>query len=168
MRWLKRRRANIAEWVQIGAGLAQIFAVVIAGYWTFHLHEITGEAELNPNLTIDATELPYNDSQRLLVVHVRPKNVGKVPFDPDDANMWVRVKRIPSGLNAGAFSVDRLPVTYEQKQMLTRYHGGYEIDPGIEFDEVATFVVPPGTYHVEGELTWSDEDVGDQTLIAIK
>ncbi|WP_230948988.1 hypothetical protein, partial [Burkholderia vietnamiensis] len=128
-----------------------------------------GASELNPNVTIDATVLPYSESRRLLIVHLRPKNVGKVPVDLSDGEMWVKVRQIPDKIGDGPINFDKLPVTFQKTDMLQRYKGGYEIDPGVEFDEIATFVVQPGKYHVEGEAGWPDgDDVGDQTVVNVQ
>jgi hypothetical protein len=175
-KWLEANRANIATWSQAISTIVQVIAVCIAGYWTYHLHVVTGETDENVNVSVEATSLPYSKAQRLLIVHFRPKNVGKVPvtYDKED-DARVVVKQIPDDHAAGAVDLDKLPVAYERRNLFARYGEPYEIDPGIEFDELATFVVPPGTYHVEGiigspnnkELRL-DETIGGQTVIRIE
>jgi len=174
-KWLEANRANIASWSQAISTVVQVIAVCIAGYWTYHLHVVTGETDENVNASVEAASLPYSESQRLLIVHFRPKNVGKVAvtYDKkDDAR--VVVKQIPDNQPAGAVDVDKLPVAYVKKDLFGRYGDEYEIDPGIEYDEVATFVVPPGTYHVEGIIGSpnkefrADETIGGQTVIRIE
>jgi hypothetical protein len=169
-KWLEANRANIASWSQAISTIVQVIAVCIAGYWTYHLHVVTGETDENVNVSVEATSLPYySKAQRLLIVHMRPKNVGKVPVTynkNDDAR--VVVKLIPDDHPAGAVDMDKLPVAYEKKDLFGRYGDEYEIDPGIEYDEVITFVVPPGTYHVEGVIGQADETIGDQAVIRIE
>ena len=137
---------------------------------------MTAETVENINVTVEATSLPYSNTQRFLVVHVRPKNVGKVPVifkKPDD--LRATVKRIPDALGTGSVDIDALPVTVEKKDMLSRpgYGDEYELDPGVDFDEVAAFVVTPGTYHVEASLHQHqkkldiDDTYGDQTVVRI-
>ena len=154
--------------------VAQVVAVGIAGWWTYHLHDSTGEGVVNPNATLQLTVLPYYTSkdQRLLLVHVHPKNAGKVPIylrKPDD--LRVKVKRIPEQGLSGVIDVDRLPKPVaEIDGMLKRYGDEYELDPGVEFDEVASFVLPLGLYHVEAELSFGKEGdtVGDQEIVELK
>ena len=175
-KWLEANRANIASWSQAISTVVQVIAVCIAGYWTYHIHVVTGETDENVNVTIEATSLPYSKAQRLLIVHMRPKNVGKVPVTykkNDDAR--VVVKLIPDDHTADAVDVDKLPVAFEKKDLFGRYGDRYEIDPGIEFDEVATFVVQPGTYYVESIIGTPnnkelrlDETIGGQMIIRIE
>jgi hypothetical protein len=168
------KREDIPTWLQAVSAAAQVVAVIIGGYWVYHIHNVTGETDENINVTVEATSLPYSSAQRFLVVHVRPKNVGKVPVTfkkPDD--LRVIVKRIPDALGAGTADVDALPVTVEKEHMLSRpsYGDEYELDPGVEFDEVAAFVVVPGTYYIEAELQQKvglDDTYGDQTVVRIE
>jgi hypothetical protein len=53
-----------------------------------------------------------------------------------------------------------------------RYDGGYELDPGAAFDEVATFLIPQGSYHVEAGIDWKDKksadnEVNDQAVVQV-
>jgi hypothetical protein len=63
--------------------MATIGAVVIAGIWTYHLHQITGEEEINPEIWVSAQTFSYSNDARFLLVRIRRKNVGKVPIDLD-------------------------------------------------------------------------------------
>jgi hypothetical protein len=174
--WIQRNEERIELWSKVVSTVVQVIALAIAGFWTYHLHLVTSESEQNPNLTMSISVLPYTEGDRLLTIHVKPKNVGKVPIvirqgDESRGGMWVRIKRLPASAKNGPVDTDALPVLFEKPGMLKRYlHNGetYELDPGVEFDELATFVVPVGKYHIESEIDYPSVDVGDQEIISVQ
>lgn len=62
-----------------------------------------------------------------------------------DDQMSVAVRRIPEQPGSGFVDPDALNLTFEKNEIMRRYGGEYELQPGINYDEVAIFVVPPGT-----------------------
>jgi len=142
--------------------LAQVIAVVIAGIWTFHIQDITGASELNPEMWVSAQSLAYGKDMRLLTVHVREKNVGKVPVSFGPHALTLVVKKVPDSLPSGYVDIDRQPALFTVKNLLKdeTYLG-----VGAEFQDVAEFVVPLGTYDVEASLLLPDGDVvGDVAI----
>lgn len=138
--------------------VAQILAVAIAGYWTWHLHDITGEADINPQVGVSAEAFENNKETRLLAVHVTEKNVGKVPIHLDGNALTVQIKKIPENVAAGYIDVDKQPVQFEKKDFLKRYEEETEIDAGTEFEEVEYFAVPPGLYRIEATVLLGEND----------
>lgn len=63
---------------------------------------------------------------------------------------------------------ERSALLYGNSRRGRRYGDEYELDPGIEFDEVVTFVVPHGTYHVGGVIGQGNETIGDEAVIRIE
>jgi hypothetical protein len=171
-KWLANNRADIATVTQVVTAIFQIVAVVVAAIWTWRLSTVTGETIENPNVTVTAEVLPYDDTQRLLIVNMRPKNVGKavIRYHPTD-DMRITVKALtPGKAPGGLVDVDGLPVTFQTKNLFTKYGTAYELYPGIEFHESAAFVVQPGKYYVEGEIKDKQDDstVGDQAFIEVR
>jgi hypothetical protein len=139
--------------------MAQIGALIIAGIWTYHVRQITGEDEINPEIRLTTGVTAYNQTTRLLSVRVSQKNVGKVPVYADQHGLSVILKRIPDGQPVGYLDMEKQPVLYKN-EMLKRYDEGVELSPGAEYEDLAQFVVAPGNYYVEATLSLpNDEDV---------
>jgi hypothetical protein len=145
--------------------LATIVAVVIAGIWTYHLHQITGESEINPEVSVSTEVFAYSQDARLLTVHVHEKNIGRVPVLLGSDALSLIVKRVPDGLKVGYVDMDKEPPTYEEKDIFKRYTDGVELGASSEFQDVSEFVVRPGLYHIEATLALPDGDtVNDATV----
>jgi hypothetical protein len=128
--------------------VAQVVAVAIAGFWTYHIHQITGEVDINPELWVSAEAFPYTKDARFLLVHIRQKNVGKVPVWLDENALSVTLKRIPDTLGSGYVDIDKQNPVFEKKGR----SGGIHLSPGAEYEDVAEFIVAPGLYHIEAAL----------------
>ena len=155
---LKRLGSAISGALDPLSKVAQVVAVVIAGIWTFHLHEITGEGEYNPEVWVSTEVSTYNTDTRLLVVRVREKNVGKVAVELGPKALSLVVKKIPESVTKGFIDMDKQPAVFEARNLFKRYDEGAYMGPGSEFEDVAQFVVPPGLYNVEATLSLADGD----------
>lgn len=140
--------------------LAQIIAVAIAGFWSYHIHRITGEADIDPELGVSTQVIAYSQGARLLVVHLREKNVGKVPLDLRPDALTLTVKKVPDSLTPGYVKMGSQPTLFEEKH-LWRDDAPY-ISPGTEQKDVAAFVVAPGTYTVNASVSLPDGDIVSQ------
>ena len=166
--WLKRTIAGLRDWLDALSKLATIIAVVIAGIWTYHIHEITGESDINPELTLSAQTFDYTKDGKVLLVNIHEKNVGKIPILLAKDALNLTVKRIPDGLKLGYVDMDKLPVTYAVKSLLARYDEETYLGAGTEFRDVAQLIVAPGLYHVEATLRLPDGDtVNDTTVLSV-
>jgi hypothetical protein len=93
--------------------LAQVIAVVVAGIWTFHIQQITGENELNPEVNLSTQPFAYGKDTRLLTVRVREKNVGKVPVTFGANALTLIVKKVPDcSLRATSTSTANRPYSH--------------------------------------------------------
>jgi hypothetical protein len=146
--------------------LATIVAVVIAGIWTYHLHQITGEGDINPEVWVSSQTFPYSEDARLLIVRIRERNVGKVEILLAEDALSLKVKQVPEGLAPGYVDMDKQPVVYEVKNLFSRYKGGVTLSAGTEFEDVTQFVVTPGLYHVEAYLALPDGDSVNDIAVA--
>lgn len=146
------------DWIDPLSKLAQVFAVVIAGFWTYHLHLITGEYELKPVVSVSAQVIDYKKEARLVAVHVIEKNNGKVPIELNKDALTVTIKKIPESQPFGYVDVDKQPMLYENKDFLQRYGDGVEVDPGVEFEEVELFSLPRGLYRIEATVALPNSD----------
>lgn len=137
---------------------AQVTAVAIAGFWTYHLHQLTGTEDIDPEVWVSTQAGPYSKDARLLVVRIREKNVGKVPVLVNRDALTLTVKRIPDTLTSGYVKMDGQPTLFEEKQLLRRYGDGLYLSPGTEGEDMAEFVVAPGMYTVEATFLLTDGD----------
>jgi hypothetical protein len=149
--------------------VAQIVGVIIAAIWTWHISEITGEYGLKPEVHVNAETFDYSAISRLVAIHVKEQNVGKIPVMLNGNGLKITIKKIPDGLKNGYANIDKLPVLYEQKDFLRRYEE-VQLDPGVEFEEVETFLLEPGTYHIEATvyMEGTDDDVNGIAVIRVK
>jgi hypothetical protein len=151
-------RTAIVNAIYPVASLAQIVAVVIAGFWAYHMHLLTGEGDLDPEVWVSTQTVPYNKDTRLLVVHIREKNVGKIPVQIKPDALTLTVRKLPDALSPGYIKTDSKPALFEEKHLLARYPEGLYLSPGTEQEDIAQFVVAPGLYTVEAVFALTDGD----------
>ena len=140
-----------------------ILSIPIGGWWAYHNFRITATPEWNPSISVSAEVLPY-DGKKLVVVHVRPKNIGKVPitlFGKDNGDISVTLKAMPVTHAAGRILDKELSAVDEIKSLVAENDGEYGLQPGVEYDDVQYFVVPKPQatkyYVVSVELDWPYE-----------
>ena len=78
----------------------------------------------------------------------------------------VSVRSIPSGLAVGVVDLEKLAKFYEVN-LKDRFPDGYELEPGVEYDEIVVLVVPKGTmYAIRATFNTSATDEVDHTVVA--
>ena len=153
------------DWSAVLFNLASVIALGIAGWWAYHQFSITETAAGNIQLTVASEVIKYSDKQRLLVIHVKPRNIGKTLVTPENKGFLVEVRKIPSGAPVGPLDLKKLPVSYKT-DLMERFSDGYELEPGVEYDEIVVLVVPVGTmYAVRSELNLGDNTEVDHTAV---
>lgn len=157
---------RVKTWAELALTCASLVGIPVAAWWAFHNFSVEDTHEANPNISVSAEILPYDNERRLLVVHVKPRNPGKVPIELDGGkkgDIDVLVKSFPTGLASGLVDHDKLPTVYRAHNIVSRYEGGYVMEPGIDYDEVKTFIVPKGTtYLVNVEMDHYDDTPDDE------
>jgi len=153
------------DWADFGVKLLTMVAIVVGGYWAYFQFRVTRTDVTNVQLTVVADVLPYSTESRLLLIHVKPKNVGKVLVDPPQA-FSVTVRNFPTDVKGGIVDIDKHPNAYPPIDLLRRFPDGYELEPGIEYDELVAIVVPKGTmYSVKAQFDFDKETEVDHTAI---
>ncbi|KVN23892.1 hypothetical protein WJ63_19340 [Burkholderia pyrrocinia] len=167
---MKFQLDKVKPWAEFALTCASLIAIPIAGWWAYHNFSVEDTHEVNPNISVSADVLPYDDDRRLLVVHVRPKNAGKVPIELGGGkrgDIDVEVKVLPPKLANGHLDLGKVPVSFPARNIVSRYEGGYVMEPGIDYDEIETFVVPKrATYIVRAEMDHYDDDAPDNEVDA--
>jgi len=157
-RYLRKRNLHIAIWTEYADFWAKVLtsvAIIAGGSWTLYLTGITSVFESNIELSITTEVLPYTDSLRLLVVHVRPKNVGKVTVEIGGrraGKFRVSVKSLPENTVAGQWIAAESTPMLTEVDILRHHPDGYAIEPAGGYDEVEALPVRDGTYLVEARF----------------
>ena len=136
-----------------------IISIPIAGWWTYHNFSITDTPEWNPEIRVSADVLPYGSNLSLLVVHVKPKNIGKVPISlyggVKGGDISVKVSSMPSKHGLGRIIESELTKVEEIASLVKENSGEYSLEPGVEYDDLQYFVVPKDkAYLVNAQLDW--------------
>ena len=78
----------------------------------------------------------------------------------------ITIRSIPSGAKAGILDLEKLPEFYKT-DLMKRFPDGYDLEPGVEYDEVLALVVPKGSiYSIKALLDFDDNAEVDHTAIA--
>ncbi|KVD23146.1 hypothetical protein [Burkholderia ubonensis] len=154
------------KWVDFLLACGSLIALPVGAYWVVHNFSAEDTHEANPNISVTADVMPYDDDRRLLLVHVHPKNAGKVPIELDGGtkgDIKITVAAVPAKLPDGPVDTDKLPAQFTVPNFVSRYSGGYVMEPGIDYDELLPFVVPKGkSYLVRAEMTHYDDSSDDE------
>jgi hypothetical protein len=161
-------------WAEFLLAVVSIVAIPVAAWWAYTNFTEEDTHALNPNITVSAETLPYDDDRSILVVHSRPKNVGKVPFVLFDEQLnpkgylSITIKSYPDGLSNGIADGDALPTVFEAKNVAPTY-GAYILEPGIDYDELHTFIVPNGkTYMIQTQIGGYEGDAEVDAACVVK
>lgn len=140
-------------------------AVMIGAIWSYKLYYDNGDGAPHAALSLKPQALKAG-TQRLLVLHVDVHNVGKVVID--------NVKKFDICINPVATDPHKAYDLVEPRQrvdtdketcayridILRKYTGGYDIDPGVDYEEVEALSLAPGLYQAEVELYYDDNQQG--------
>jgi hypothetical protein len=165
--WL---RSILVEHIDIVSKWVTILAILIGGIWVYYNFNITDTNKSNAEIAISTEILPYDAKSSLLVIYIKPKNIGKVPIEITGDGITLTLKEIPKDAKVGHIDMEKIPPTLSVPNLVKKYDG-YLLEPGIEYNEVETFVLPHGnTYLVEAvvDLGDDDEDVGSYHVVQIK
>jgi hypothetical protein len=157
MKFMECLQKYLKEWGSALLPWVTIASLFIGGWWAYHNFSITDTAEWNPEIRVSADVLPYDSNSSLLVVHVKPKNIGKVPIELQggvkDGDISVTVSSIPSKQGLGRINETELMKVDEIKSFVNELGGDYILEPGVEYDDLKFFVVSKDRlYFVSAQL----------------
>jgi len=122
--------------------VAQIVAVAIAGFWTYHIYQITGEGEVNPEYGVFAQTFSYSRMRaRCWYPSARECRQSSVSLDSDALSLTV--KKIPESLKSGPVDMDKEAPMFDVKAF-KGYEDGVELNREQRYEDVAEFIVEPG------------------------
>jgi hypothetical protein len=111
--------------------LVSIVAIVVGGTWAYYQFSVTRTTASNVQLAVSAESQRFSDDLRLLLIHARPRNIGKVIVTPSKAGFLLTVSTLPTNAKPGVLELDKLPLLY-QVDLLKRFPDGYDLEPGVE------------------------------------
>jgi hypothetical protein len=150
---------HLKEWGSALLPWVTIVSILVGGWWAYHNFSITDTAEWNPEIRVSAEVLPYDSNSSLLVVHVKPKNIGKVPISLHGGKKGGDISAIVSSMplkhGTGRINESELTKVEEIKSLVEENNGEYSLEPGVEYDDLQYFIVPKDRlYVVNTELAW--------------
>jgi hypothetical protein len=153
------------DWTDVLLKSLSILAILAGGVWGFYQFWITDFAANNIQLTVSSESQPYSTNSRLLLVHVKPKNIGKVSVSPGKQGLLVIIRSVPDNMKDGILDLEKLPEVYKT-DLMKRFPEGYELEPGVEYDELIAMVVPKGSAFAIKAVFDLEDDYLDHTTVA--
>ncbi|MBI3480501.1 MAG: hypothetical protein HY016_09140 [Nitrosomonadales bacterium] len=152
------------DWVDFVLKAMSILAIIGAGGWAIYQFKITDTDASNIQLVVSTEVIKYQGDNRLLLIHVRPKNIGKVRVSPK--RLTLTVSDLPIDIKPSVIDLTKLSEKYKT-DILDRFKDGYDIEPGVEYDDIVAMIVPKNTmYSVYSEMEFKEGDEVDHTAIA--
>lgn len=153
------------DWTDLLLKSMSIVAIVIAGVWAYYQHWITETTAPNVQIVVTTEFQQYGEDTRLLLIHVKPKNIGKVRVTPGRSGFVISVRSIPEKLKAGIVDLESFPVLYSEN-LLKRFPDGYDLEPGVEYDEILAMIVPRRSlFTIKASLDLGDNAEVDHTTV---
>lgn len=159
----RRNEAAIKQWKELlGAiqHIVSIIAVVLGGFWVYTEFIMYRTGEWNAELKVKHRVLPHPSSDKvILVADVYFKNVGRIPFQPNEKGLMLYVGEVRV---TGDDPNGALPLPGSVTSCLARVALGEEftLEPGAEFHESAAVVVPKDkTISVLAKLNSLDDQI---------
>lgn len=154
------------DWVDLILKCVSTIAIIVGGTWALYQYQIMETSADNVQITVTTESQPYGSDSRLLLIHAKPKNIGKVLVSAGKSGFLVSVRAIPENLKQGVVALDNLPMLYKG-DILKKFPDGYELEPGVEYDEVLALVVPKGKlFAVKATFDLGDNAEVDHTTVA--
>jgi hypothetical protein len=164
---IDRARTNrkvIAYYVDILSKVATIVAIVVGGIWAYRNFNLERTDIANPQVVVDPRVLTYTNEKVLLVVNITLKNVGRRIVRVSKEGCLVSVELVPADqplYKRLKFGEGRAVV--KDVNILDEYYVGqpwnYEIEPGNEYHEIYSAVMPKGQFaHVRVSLPLPKDD----------
>lgn len=132
--------------ISIISGILTSIALLAGGLWAIYRLKIQREHTSNPQVKMDHTLLPYGNDLKLLVITAHIRNIGKICVNVE--RIVFALKKLPDdkqegetlNWNDGTFLVTDFDVVKESNP--EDISNKYMIEPGDEYDECITAVVP--------------------------
>ncbi len=156
---------KIRDWTDLFLKILSIAAIIVGGIWAYYQFSVARTDIDNIQITVSTEQKQYGKETRLLLIHIKPKNIGKSLVELGKTGFVVTVRSIPDNLKQGVIDLEKAPKTYEI-DLMERFKDGYEMEPGVEYDEVVALVAPKNTiYSIKATLDLGEGDEVDHTVV---
>lgn len=138
---------SISEIVLILSNIATMLALIIGGVWAIHRYRLYREASSNPQIKINYEILEYNDNNKLLVLTILVRNIGKVVVEAEKItySIFLLPKNLPIAgkpqLNVQKILINNSDLIYDANPSEIGVIK-YMIEPGDEYEELLSLVTP--------------------------
>ena len=155
------------NWANLLLKVISMPAIVVGGAWAYYQFSTVDTAVPNIQLTISIDNQRYSDGLRGLFIHVKPRNIGKVPIEikPGKESFVVTVRKGSNNVGQSALDMENLPEFYKA-DFMKLFPDGYLLEPDAEHDEVLALVAPKGSYAIKAMLKFGGNGKVDQTVFA--
>jgi hypothetical protein len=154
-----------SAWADFVFNVFSCLAIVIAGVWAAYQFRLFRAAEQNIEIKVAAEFVKYSAELRMLVIHARPKNIGKITVWPHKGGSCCD----RSGDSARTRVGKGRPKSAELVLSTKLLDDEDLLEPGVEYHEATALVVPSGAmYVVRAEMDLGDDqEVDDTTVVRI-
>lgn len=176
LRSIRKRSNRVKSWprsilvdhVDIVSKWVTILAILIGGIWAYYNFNITDTGTSNAEIAISTEVFPYDVNSSLVIVYIKPKNIGKVPIEITGDGITLTLKEIPKDVKVGHIDMEKITAIVYVPNLVKKYDG-YFLEPGVTLNEVETFILPHGkTFLVEVAMDLGDDfDVGSYHVVQI-
>jgi hypothetical protein len=149
-------------WSDLVFKILSCAAIIVAGFWAYYQFKILRTSQSNIEVTVTTEVLTFSAELRMLAIHARAKNIGKVAVKPSKGGFIVTVRHIPPELQPGPVDLKSMKQVLNVKVL----NDADLLEPGVEYDEVRALIVSGGTmYAVRAEMDLGDDEEVDATAI---
>jgi len=154
------------DWLDLVLKSLLLFALILLGAWAGYRLWSDRVAVTRVQLVVWTEYKPFSDDARLLLIHVKPKNVGQANMQPGKEGVVVLVRSFAPNAAPGVQDLEKMRELH--KIVLTdKFPDDYPLQPGVEYDEVMALVVPKGaTFAIKATLDLGDETEVSHTSVA--
>jgi hypothetical protein len=154
------------DWLDLELKSLLLLALVLFGVWAGYRFWIARTSAPMVQLTVSTEYQAFSGDSRLLLIHVKPKNIGKVNVQPGKDGLVVMVRSIAPNAGPGVLDLEKMREVHKAN-LTDRFPDDYPLVPGVEYDEVLALVVPKGvTYAIKATLDLGDDAEVSHTVVA--
>ena len=154
------------DWLDLLLKSLLTLALVGGGVWACYQFWTARTAAANVQILVSTRYQQFSDETRLLLIHAKPKNLGKANVQPGKDGVVVTVRSIAPNAGAGVLDLEKMREVYKVN-LTDRFPDDYPLVPGVEYDEVLALIVPKGaTYAVKATIDLGEDIEVSHTVVA--
>ena len=175
---LKERLLSVPRWMAAHADpvfkWSVVLALAVGGWWVFEDYEGADVVLTNPQMqiSVDYLDLPAGDARagqyKMAVVHVKTRNLGSAAYTVDPDALVLTLSPLQGQLPPGWVDTRNL-VAEETVSLLQNHPNGEVLEPGVEYDDQAAFILPVGAlYLAQAKLDLGDDFSAAESYVRVR